>query len=120
MLGEKLREHGSQVWLVNTGWTGGPYGVGSRMRLPYTRAMVRAVLDGRLADAPVATDPIFGLARPTTLDGVPDRVLDPRGTWADKASYDAQARKLAAMFRENIARFGDAVSAETLAAGPIG
>jgi phosphoenolpyruvate carboxykinase (ATP) len=120
MLGEKLREHGSQVWLVNTGWTGGPYGVGSRMRLPYTRAMVRAVLDGRLADAPVATDPIFGLARPTTLDGVPDRVLDPRGTWADKASYDAQARKLAAMFRENIAKFGDAVSAETLAAGPIG
>ena len=120
MLGALLREHGSQVWLVNTGWSGGAYGVGQRMKLAHTRAMVRAALDGALASAPMATDPIFGLHIPQAIDGVPSAVLDPRGTWADGEAYDAQARKLAGMFRENIRKFGDAVSPAILAAGPQG
>jgi phosphoenolpyruvate carboxykinase (ATP) len=120
MLGALLRQHGSQVWLVNTGWSGGAYGVGQRMKLAHTRAMVRAALDGALASAPMATDPIFGLHIPQAIDGVPGAVLDPRGTWADGEAYDAQARKLAGMFRENIKKFGDAVSPAILAAGPQG
>jgi phosphoenolpyruvate carboxykinase (ATP) len=108
------------VWLVNTGWSGGAYGVGQRMKLAHTRAMVRAALDGALASAPMATDPIFGLHIPQAIDGVPGAVLDPRGTWADGEAYDAQARTLAGMFRENIKKFGDAVSPAILAAGPQG
>ena len=120
MLGELLRTHGAQVWLVNTGWSGGAYGVGKRMKLAHTRAMVHAALGGRLQSAATATDPIFGLQMPTAIDGVPSEVLNPRSTWSDGAAYDAQARKLAAMFRENITKFGDAVHANTLAAGPQG
>ncbi len=120
MLGEKLAEHGSQVWLVNTGWSGGPYGTGSRMKLGYTRAMVRAALSGALDAAPTTTDPVFGLAVPTAVAGVPDAILDARGTWPDPAAYDAQARKLAGMFRQNIEKFGAAVSPAIRAAGPRG
>ncbi len=120
MLGELLRTHGAQVWLVNTGWSGGAYGVGKRMKLAHTRAMVHAALGGRLQSAATATDPIFGLQMPTAIDGVPSEVLNPRSTWSDGAAYDAQARKLAAMFRENITKFGDAVHANILAAGPQG
>jgi phosphoenolpyruvate carboxykinase (ATP) len=120
MLGDLLRTHGAQVWLVNTGWSGGPYGVGQRMKLAHTRAMVRAALDGALERAPMHTDPVFGLHIPQAVEGVPSAVLDPRGTWADGAAYDTQARKLAAMFRENIRKFGDAVSPAVLAAGPQG
>ncbi len=120
MLGELLNQHNAQVWLVNTGWSGGAYGVGKRMKLPYTRAMVRALLDGSLHSAPTVTDPIFGLHMPTTVDHVPSEILDPRKTWSDGAAYDAQARKLAEMFRENIKKFGDAVPANILAAGPRG
>jgi phosphoenolpyruvate carboxykinase (ATP) len=120
MLGEKLREHGSQVWLVNTGWSGGAYGTGTRMKLGYTRAMVRAALSGALDGAETRVDPVFGLAVPTRIAGVPDAVLDARGTWADGAAYDAQARKLADMFRANIEKFGDAVAPEVKAAGPRG
>ena len=120
MLGQLLDRHGAQVWLVNTGWSGGPYGVGKRMKLAYTRAMVRAALAGSLDRAQVTPDPIFGLPIPSAVDGVPSEVLDPRGTWADGAAYDAQARKLAAMFRENITKFGAAVSPAILAAGPQG
>lgn len=120
MLGELLKQHGSQVWLVNTGWSGGAYGTGKRMKLGYTRAMVRAALDGSLATADFHADPIFGLHLPKTVAGVPDDVLNPRGTWADGAEYDAQATKLAGMFRENIKKFGDAVSPAILAAGPKG
>jgi phosphoenolpyruvate carboxykinase (ATP) len=120
MLGKLLTEHRSHVWLVNTGWSGGAYGTGSRMKLSYTRAMVRAALAGRLDDASVMTDPIFGLSVPRSVDGVPDSVLDARGTWHDGAAYDAQAKKLAGMFRENIKKFGSAVSAGILAAGPKG
>jgi phosphoenolpyruvate carboxykinase (ATP) len=120
MLGAKLREHGSQVWLVNTGWSGGAYGTGKRMKLGYTRAMVRAALAGALDDAPTTVDPIFGLAVPRAVEGVPSSVLDARGTWPDPAAYDAQARKLALMFGDNIQKFGDAVSPAIRAAGPRG
>lgn len=118
MLGELLGRHKSQVWLVNTGWSGGPYGEGSRMRLPHTRAMVRAAVAGTLDDVATNTDPIFGLHIPVSVPGVPDEVLDPRQTWSDPARYDSQARKLADMFHENIKRFGDAVSPAILHAGP--
>ncbi len=120
MLGELLRRHKSQVWLVNTGWSGGAYGVGRRMKLSYTRAMVRSAITGLLNDTPTITDPVFGLHLPMHIDAIPDDVLDPRRTWSDGAEYDVQARKLAGMFRENIKRFGDAVSPAILAAGPQG
>ena len=120
MLGALLDKHGAQVWLVNTGWSGGAYGVGSRMKLGYTRAMVRALLAGKLDHAQVTPDPIFGLPIPTAVDGVPSEVLQPRNTWKDGAEYDKQAKKLAAMFEENIKKFGAAVSPAILAAGPKG
>lgn len=120
MLGELLKKHNAQVWLVNTGWSGGAYGVGKRMKLSHTRAMVRAALDGSLAGAATAQDAIFGLHMPTSIDGVPSDVLDPRRTWSDAAAYDTQAKKLAGMFRDNIKKFGDAVAPEVLAAGPQG
>jgi phosphoenolpyruvate carboxykinase (ATP) len=117
MLGKLIDQHGSDVWLVNTGWSGGAYGVGSRMKLPYTRAMVRAVLSGELRSVPSVTDPIFGLAMPTKCAGVPDDVLNPRNTWKDAAAYDEQAKKLAEMFRKNFEKFGN-VDASIKAAGP--
>jgi len=118
MLGEKLREHGSRVWLVNTGWSGGAYGVGKRMKLGYTRAMVRAALSGRLDDVATATDPVFGLAVPTSVPDVPAEILRARETWSDAAAYDAQARKLADMFRQNFEKFAGRVSDDLRAAGP--
>ena len=118
MLTNLLREHGSQVWLVNTGWSGGPYGVGSRMKLGHTRAMVRAALDGSLANAPTVTDPVFGLAVPQEVPNVPAAVMNPRGTWPDGAAYDAQASKLAGMFRENFRKFENVVDRAVLDAGP--
>ncbi len=120
MLGKLLAEHESHVWLVNTGWSGGAYGTGERMKLSYTRAMVRAALAGKLDNVAVKTDPVFGLSVPTKVEGVPDSVLDARGTWSDGAAYDAQAKKLAAMFRDNIKKFGDSVSAAIIGAGPKG
>jgi phosphoenolpyruvate carboxykinase (ATP) len=118
MLGELLTQHGSQVWLVNTGWTGGGYGVGHRHKLAHTRAMVRAAVAGSLNDVATKADPIFGLQVPTAIPGVPAEVLDARGAWKDGAAYDAQARKLAEMFAKNIEKFGDRVSATIRAAGP--
>ncbi len=120
MLGEKLREHGSHVWLVNTGWTGGGYGVGRRMKLGYTRAMVRAALAGELADVPTEIDPVFGISVPTSVPGVPAEVLSPRKTWADPEAYDRAAATLAGMFRENFAQFADQATPEVRAAGPTG
>jgi phosphoenolpyruvate carboxykinase (ATP) len=121
MLGELLDKHKDvKVWLVNTGWSGGAYGVGSRMKLSQTRAMVRAALAGALDSAPVKTDSVFGLAVPQGIEGVPAVVLDARETWKDAAAYDAQAKKLAGMFRENFKKFGNAVSDKILAAGPKG
>lgn len=118
MLGERLRKHDSRVWLVNTGWSGGPYGVGERMKLSYTRAMVRAALSGQLDGVETVTDPVFGLAVPKSVPGVPSEVLDARASWADRAAYDAQAAKLAGMFRANFERFGDHVPADVREAGP--
>src|SRR3954465_5091194 len=101
MLGEKLEEHGAQCWLVNTGWTGGAFGEGSRMKLSYTRAMVTAALNGQLDDVDTRPDPVFGLPVPVAIPGVPSEVLDARGSWKDSSKYDTQAAKLAGMFRDN-------------------
>jgi phosphoenolpyruvate carboxykinase (ATP) len=105
MLGRRLREHSAQCWLVNTGWSGGAFGVGQRMSLRHTRAMVHAALDGRLAQAEFITEPAFGLSIPTTCPGVPSEILAPRNAWADKAAYDAQAKLLAGKFAENFKKF---------------
>ena len=118
MLGERLHDHGARVWLVNTGWSGGGYGVGSRMQLAYTRAMVRAALAWELDQVEMVTDPIFGLLMPSEVPDVPREILNPRDTWADGADYDAAAEKLAEMFRENFSRFEAQVPDEVRAAGP--
>ncbi len=117
-LGEKMETHNTRVWLVNTGWTGGPYGVGERIKLAYTRAMVRAALSGALDDVPTREDPIFGLHVPVSCPGVPDTILDPRSTWADPEAYEKQARELARRFKENFKQFEPYVSPEVLKAGP--
>jgi phosphoenolpyruvate carboxykinase (ATP) len=119
MLGEKIARHGARVWLVNTGWTGGAFGTGSRMKLGYTRAMVRAALSGDLDRARYVRDPVFGLAIPVAVPEVPSHLLDPRRTWADPHAYDAQARKLAAMFNENFEQFRCAVPKSVAQAGPV-
>jgi phosphoenolpyruvate carboxykinase (ATP) len=117
MLGKKIVEHNARVYLVNTGWTGGPVGVGKRMNLAYTRAMVTAALNGELEKSEFVTDPVFGVQVPTTCPGVPAEVLQPRNTWEDKAAYDKQARELAARFAENFAKkFPDAT--DIAQAGP--
>jgi phosphoenolpyruvate carboxykinase (ATP) len=118
MLGEKLREHGSSCFLVNTGWTGGPYGTGKRIDLPHTRAMLRAALAGDLDDVETFTDPFFGLDVPKHIEDVPDEVLNPRDTWQDKDAYDEKARELTRMFAENFERYADSVSDEVVEAGP--
>jgi phosphoenolpyruvate carboxykinase (ATP) len=118
MLGERIAKHGVRVWLVNTGWTGGPYGVGSRMKLSYTRAMLRAALSGRLDRARFAKDPVFGFDVPAKVPDVPQEILAPRKTWSDTAAYDAQARKLAAMFRENFEQYRSGVPSSVAEAGP--
>jgi phosphoenolpyruvate carboxykinase (ATP) len=118
LLGEKIAQHGVQCWLVNTGWSGGPYGVGERIRLGLTRAMVRAALAGKLDRTPTAPEPVFGLEVPLQVPGVPDTLLLPRGTWSDAAAYDAQAARLAQMFRHNFEQFSDHVHAAVREAGP--
>jgi phosphoenolpyruvate carboxykinase (ATP) len=117
MLGERIARHRVNCWLVNTGWTGGPVGLGGRVRLPHTRALLRAALGGKLDGVPTRTDPFFGLQVPTTCPGVPPLILDPRGTWPKASSYDVQARQLAALFQQNFAQFGD-TPASTREAGP--
>ena len=118
MLGRLLAEHDAHVWLVNTGWSGGAYGVGKRMKLGYTRAMVRAALAGQLDQVPTETEERFGLAVPSQVPGVPMEVMRPRDTWSDGASYDAQAKKLAEMFRKNFEKFGSNISPAIAGAGP--
>jgi phosphoenolpyruvate carboxykinase (ATP) len=105
MLGKKIVEHNVRVFLVNTGWTGGEYGVGSRMKLAYTRAMVQAAVEGELDNVETVKDPIFGLAIPLHIPGVPDEVLQPQNTWADKNAYEQKAKELAAKFRANFQKF---------------
>jgi phosphoenolpyruvate carboxykinase (ATP) len=118
MLGEKIAKHQSRVWLVNTGWTGGPYGTGARMRIAYTRAMINAALSGALDAVPYQRDAVFNLDVPTTCPDVPAGVLNPRTTWPNAADYDEQAARLAKMFVENFKAFESDVSAAVKAAGP--
>jgi phosphoenolpyruvate carboxykinase (ATP) len=117
MLGQKVAELGVKVYLVNTGWTGGPYGVGKRMNLSYTRAMVTAALDGSIEQAGFTADPIFGLHCPDSINGVSDEILQPRNTWDDKAAYDAAALQLSERFTRNFAKFAD-VDETVRTAGP--
>lgn len=117
LLGAKMRRHRVDAWLLNTGWTGGGYGQGRRIALMHTRALVNAVLGGSIRDASYAVDPIFGLEYPTTCPGVPDAILNPRNAWPDPAAYDAQAARLAQLFRTNFERFAD-VDPAIRAAGP--
>ena len=119
MLGERLHEHGSTVWLVNTGWTGGPYGVGRRIALAHTRALLDAALSRRLDDAEMRLDPVFGVEVPVSVPGVPDELLLPRGTWDDAEAFDRQAERLARMFADNFARLGQSVDPGLAAAGPM-
>jgi phosphoenolpyruvate carboxykinase (ATP) len=116
MLGKRLKEHGAQCWLVNTGWSGGAYGVGKRMSLPFTRAMIHAALDGGLKDGQFETESAFGLSIPKAVPGVPSDVLNPRNTWADKHAYHKQAAELAEKFAKNIEKFD--VPEHIKAAGP--
>jgi len=118
LLAKKIKQHGSAVWLVNTGWTGGPYGVGQRMKLTYTRRMVNAALNGELDDVEFEEEPFFGLMVPTSVPDVPKNVLNPRHTWDDTTAYDAKAQALAAMFRENFKQFADRATDDILAGGP--
>ncbi|WP_375437781.1 phosphoenolpyruvate carboxykinase (ATP) [uncultured Hymenobacter sp.] len=119
MLGKKMDENPDvNVWLVNTGWTGGSYGVGSRMKLSYTRAMITAALNGELDDIEFSKHPIFGVQVPTSVPNVPDHLLDPRDTWADKEAYDRTAADLAIKFVENFKKYADFANAEILVGAP--
>ena len=118
LLGKRIAEHGSDVWLVNTGWTGGPYGTGTRMEIAHTRAMITSVLSGELSGVDSILHPVFNVEVPVAVPGVPASVLQPRGTWSDGADYDAQARRLAAMFTENFKAFESEVDEAVLLAGP--
>lgn len=118
LLGEKLEQHNTNVFLINTGWSGGPYGIGKRMSLPYTRAIVSAAIEGKLDNVPSELDPIFNVYVPTECPGVPAEVLKPRNTWADKEAYDRKAHELAALFIKNFNKFGENMPNEVVAAGP--
>jgi phosphoenolpyruvate carboxykinase (ATP) len=119
MLVERLEQHDVPVWLVNTGWTSGPYGVGHRMNIEHTRNIVRAAIGGQLASATFVSDPIFRVAVPTAVPGVPDELLQPWATWADPHAYDTAARRLAGMFAANFAADATGVSEGVRSAGPI-
>ncbi|HUG29775.1 MAG TPA: phosphoenolpyruvate carboxykinase (ATP) [Candidatus Limnocylindria bacterium] len=119
LLMDRLDRFDVPVWLVNTGWTGGPYGVGQRMNITHTRNMVRAAIGGALRDVPTVIDPIFRVAVPTEVPGVPTEVLQPRSTWSDPKAYDVAARKIANMFHENFDAYADGVSAAVRDAGPV-
>lgn len=118
LLARKISESGASVWLVNTGWTGGPHGVGSRMKLSHTRRMLNAALGGELDNVEFVEEPFFGLMIPTEVPGVPSELLNPRNTWSDPAAYDAKARDLAEMFRRNFKSFEGRASDDILAGGP--
>jgi len=118
LLGEKLEKHNTNVFLINTGWSGGPYGVGSRMKLSYTRAMVTAAIEGQLDDVVYELDSIFNVYIPTECPDVPQELLKPINTWQDKDAYIIKARELAQLFNKNILKFGHAIPAEVINAGP--
>jgi len=118
LLREKIKKHDSRCWLVNTGWTGGPYGVGSRIKIRYTRAMIESMLNGDLEKVTFSQDPLFALRIPQECPGVPAEILQPRNTWPSSDGYDIQALKLATMFKQNFSQFADAVPVEVKNAGP--
>lgn len=118
LLGEKIEKHNANIWLINTGWSGGPYGVGERMKIIYTRAMLNEALAGNLDDVDVTIDPIFGVKIPIAVNGVPTEVLVPQNTWSDKNDYTTMAKKLASMFIENFKKFEEGTAIEIIEAGP--
>lgn len=118
MLGNKMNEHNVNVWMINTGWSGGAYGVGSRMKLAFTRAMITAALEGKLNNASYEAHPVFGMMMPTECPGVPSEILNPRNTWADKNAYDATTKNLAEQFIKNFEKYASGANAEILAAAP--
>ena len=118
LLRDKIAQHKTHCWLVNTGWSGGPFGVGKRIKIAHTRAMVRAILNGQLASAPTKKDPIFGLQIPQTCEGVPTEILWPSTTWKNAADYDAKAKDLAQRFEKNFEEFAPSVSSEVCTSGP--
>jgi phosphoenolpyruvate carboxykinase (ATP) len=117
LLGEKINQHNTVVYLVNTGWSGGPYGIGKRIKIKYSRAMITAALSGKLDSVKYRHDDMFNLDIPTAIDDVPSEVLDPKNTWIDKEAYDTSAKKLSQMFVENFKKFEN-VSSEIINAGP--
>ncbi len=120
MLGRRLREHNAQCWLVNTGWQGGPYGIGKRMSLPYTRAMVEALVEGKLANVEFEIEPAFGLTIPRSCPGVPAELLKPRNSWDDKAAYDKMAADLSARFAKNFEQFDAPLEVKAAGPKPVG
>lgn len=118
MLGKKMNDHNVNVWMINTGWSGGPYGVGSRMKLSFTRAMITAALEGKLDNVEYAQHRVFGMMMPTECPGVPGEILSPRNTWTDKDAYDATAKNLAGQFIKNFEKYASGASEEILAAAP--
>lgn len=118
MLGKKIKESGVNVWMVNTGWSGGAYGVGSRMKLSYTRAMITAALEGKLDGVDYEAHPVFGMMMPVSCPGVPSEILNPRNTWADTAAYDATAKNLAGQFIKNFEKYASGANEEILASAP--
>jgi len=118
LLDDKIRKHKANCWLVNTGWTGGPYGTGKRMKIAHTRAMIKAALSGELDNVEMVMDPIYGIAVPQSCPGVPSEVLNQRNTWADKDAYDQTAQRLARMVVRNFKQFKDEASEEVKNSGP--
>jgi phosphoenolpyruvate carboxykinase (ATP) len=118
MLGKKMKEHKVNVWMVNTGWSGGPYGIGHRMKLSYTRAMITAALEGSLDNVAFEAHPVFGMMMPKECPNVPAAILNPRNTWEDKTAYDAKAKELAGKFIKNFEKYASGVNEEILAAAP--
>src|SRR5205807_3157314 len=118
MLGQRIKEHQAQVWLVNTGWTGGPFGQGRRIELKYTRAMVQAILTGDLAGVSFSADPVFKVLVPQACPGVPQALLNPQSTWKNAPDYDAKAAQLAELFRNNFKTYAAQVTEAVRGAGP--
>ena len=120
LLGKKLEaDTDVNVWLINTGWSGGAYGTGSRMKLSYTRSMITAAMNGQLNDVAYEAHPVFGMLMPKTVPNVPSEILVPRNTWADKEAYDKKANELAQLFVKNFAKYADQANAEILSAAPV-
>jgi phosphoenolpyruvate carboxykinase (ATP) len=120
LLGDKIAAHDVKVWLINTGWTGGPYGVGERFKIAHSRAVIRAAINGDLDSVEFVTDPVFGLDVPVECPGIPSELLTPRNTWDDPNAYDAKAVNLARLFTENFEEFREQAGEEIAAAGPTG